>query len=565
MQEHANTGNYRIQRVLVIGLDGATFDLIKPWAEAGLLPTFKKLFELGAYGVMESTIPVHSAPSWTSVVTGKSPSKHGIWYPIDLSGGEIKIISSSDLTCETIWEILNRYGKKVIVFNVPLTYPPQKIDGILVTGMETPDVNADIAYPEEIKNTLLKMNYEIDVSDYGQHILFHSDKKKLFKRLCSIEEKRVKVATHFLKNYNWDFAIVVLNLVDRIQHSFWQFLNQKENTESNAEENFVLIAYQEICRSIEKILGNFLDEKTLIILVSDHGFGPMNKCFHINNWLKEQGFLETKKNLYMWLRLKVRNFLKVLLRNPLGANGVRLLYWIKSKTSSEKKVAAREPRKESLTRIELCRTKVYSPFIGFGGYGFLKINVQGKENPDGIVRPVDRDEIINVLKEKLYKVADPENGQKIVKKVHKKEDFFGDQLAGEAPDLIIETERGYVCNSKMLRDDDGYFVNMRGTPWNGNHERDGIFLTAGLNMKKRFEIKKSTVMDVTPTILYMFGLPIPKDMDGKVITECFEDKYLKSNPLCYSEESIEVIRHTKEYIKEDEEKIKDRLRSLGYL
>lgn len=570
MQRHSNTEDYKIQRVLVIGLDGATFDLIKPWTEAGLLPTFKRLFEHGAHGVMKSTIPVHSTPSWTSVVTGKSPCKHGIWYPIKLTKGKIRITSSSDLRCETIWEILNGYGKKVIVFNVPLTYPPQKIDGVLVTGMETPSLNAHLTYPSEIKDTLLRINYEIDLDDSEQHILFYSDKEKLFHRLCEIEKKRVEAATHLLRNHDWDFAIVVLNLLDRCQHAFWQFLTQKQRkrNESRDKQNFVLMAYQEICRLIDKITSEFLDDRTVIVLVSDHGFGPMNKCFHINNWLKKQGFLQTKKNLSRRLSLKVKVFLDDVLRNPLGARFVRLLYWMLSKTafsSGDKASIQKLPKKGSLEDIDFSRTRVYSPFVGFGGYGFLKTNVGGQKNMEGMLDPVDREKLAKVLERKLKKVVDPENGQKIVKKVHRAEVFFGEQLADpRAPDFIIETERGYICHYPILSSDK-HLVDMRGTPWNGSHEQDGIFLTFGLNIKKSSKIKKSTVMDVMPTILYMFGLPIPKNVDGKVMMECFEDEYLKSNKLCYGKESTEATRLTKAYTKKEVEKLKDRLRSLGYL
>ncbi|RLE47527.1 MAG: hypothetical protein DRJ18_03130 [Candidatus Methanomethylicota archaeon] len=66
-------------RVIVIGLDGATWKLIKPWAEEGKLQTLKRLMEEGAYGELKSTIPPITAAAWASLLTGKNPGKTGIY------------------------------------------------------------------------------------------------------------------------------------------------------------------------------------------------------------------------------------------------------------------------------------------------------------------------------------------------------------------------------------------------------------------------------------------------------------------------------------------------------
>jgi predicted AlkP superfamily phosphohydrolase/phosphomutase len=69
----------QIKKVIIIGLDGATWNLIKPWADKGLLPTFKELMEKGVWGELESTVPPWTIPAWYSLFSGKSPVKLGFF------------------------------------------------------------------------------------------------------------------------------------------------------------------------------------------------------------------------------------------------------------------------------------------------------------------------------------------------------------------------------------------------------------------------------------------------------------------------------------------------------
>jgi Type I phosphodiesterase / nucleotide pyrophosphatase len=129
-----------MDRLLIIGLDGATFDVITPWAQEGKLPNLRKLLENGAHGALKSTIPPMSPPAWTSFMTGKNPGKHGVFdftarkpYSYD-----IEFVNARWRRAETIWKIMSEEGKRICVLGVPFTYPPEAVNGVMISGIDTP-------------------------------------------------------------------------------------------------------------------------------------------------------------------------------------------------------------------------------------------------------------------------------------------------------------------------------------------------------------------------------------------------------------------------------------------
>ena len=147
------------KKVMVIGLDGATFDLIKPWAEEGKLPTFKKLMDEGIHGNLKSTIPYATIPAWPSFATGCNPGKHSFYdfFKEKDNGYEVTVemLPSRAVKQPTLWKILSHHNKKVAVINVPSTYPPTKVNGYMITGMLTPP-KAKYTYPPEFEAELEK-------------------------------------------------------------------------------------------------------------------------------------------------------------------------------------------------------------------------------------------------------------------------------------------------------------------------------------------------------------------------------------------------------------------------
>src|SRR4030065_410257 len=143
-------------RTIVIGLDGATFDLILPWVEQGHLPSFRRLIEEGSWGELESTMPPLTGPAWSSFITGKNPGKHGIYDFMyrDPKGYRSITINATLRKGPSFWRLLGDQGKRVIVFNVPVTYPPEEVNGIMISGFPTPPKSKDFVYPPELREDL---------------------------------------------------------------------------------------------------------------------------------------------------------------------------------------------------------------------------------------------------------------------------------------------------------------------------------------------------------------------------------------------------------------------------
>ena len=127
------------RQVLIIGLDGATFTVIDPLLNEGALPGLARLIGSGVRAELLSTIPSATIPAWPSFMTGKNPGKHGVFdFFSRIPGGKIRLTRSEDIRTRTLWQILSDHGLRSIVLNIPNTYPPQPIDGIVISGMLTP-------------------------------------------------------------------------------------------------------------------------------------------------------------------------------------------------------------------------------------------------------------------------------------------------------------------------------------------------------------------------------------------------------------------------------------------
>ena len=217
-------------KVLVIGLDGATWDLIKPWANQGKLPTFKKLIDNGVHGNLKSTIPPWTVPAWNCMLTGKNPGKLGVFSYLTERESNSYTFHPYFLVNKpkknTIIDILSENDKIVCSVNIPSTHFAYKINGCMVAGwLYHP--SRSITYPEKLKLELdtVTSGYEIDVEKsrfiHGNGTQIENSKEFL-NDLYRITEKRFKVTEYLMNKYDWDFFFVVFTGIDRIQHELWE-------------------------------------------------------------------------------------------------------------------------------------------------------------------------------------------------------------------------------------------------------------------------------------------------------------------------------------------------------
>jgi len=133
-------------------LDGATFKVITPWVKEGKLPTLAKIMEKGAWGELESTIHPLSPQAWASFMTGKNPGKHGIFEFVEHKphSYDLRYVNGASVQGKKLWDILSDAGKRVCVINVPFTYPPNKVNGYLIAGLDAPGPHSNFCHPPEL-------------------------------------------------------------------------------------------------------------------------------------------------------------------------------------------------------------------------------------------------------------------------------------------------------------------------------------------------------------------------------------------------------------------------------
>lgn len=559
-------------KVLCLGLDGATMDLILPWVEAGKLPTFKYLMDSGSFGELESVIQPCSAQAWTSFMTGKNPGKHGIFGFRKQFRGSYKhtFVNGSMVTSKTIWRVLSDYGKRVFVMNVPLTYPPDTVNGCLVSGMDAPGTESDFTYPPEIRKELMEATdgrYVITVH-LGGYLTSDRKRENAVDKLLDMAEQRTKGAMHFLRTRSWDFAMVKYDIPDQAHHYFWKYLK------SDGSRKFGDAIYR-IYAKLDEIVARFLreiDKETVLILLSDHGGGPHSgKVVYVNEWLRRQGLLTPPFDGKGGNRIELRPALNRLLR--------RAMHWLYYSVLLR---VLRDNTKDLLWRLFPKFRSDVSSYLKFsrldwtktrahlgGNLDEIRLNVRGRE-PEGIVEPGEeydrvRDEIISGLQS----IRDPETREPIFERIYKKEEVYSGEFVDEAPDiLLVPKAYAYSLRRDLLCDDSEPLVARRKHQKgiSGIHRMNGITFLFGGPIRGKRRLDDAKIIDLAPTILHLMGFPVPDDMDGKVLTKAFRESFANIRPLRHSKSEREGKRERKAvYTDQEAHTIREHLKGLGYI
>lgn len=539
-------------RILTIGLDGATFDIIHPLVAQGKLPILAGFLREGAWGELLSVVPPITPAAWVSFLTGKNPGQHGIFgftERVESQFHDLKenLVSSHSIQANTLWEILGQKGKEVISINVPITYPAFPIRGILVSGLMAPNEESDFVYPLEVRNILFEKlgGYKVDDNPLQADIAL--DRRFWLWNYFDIEEKRHRSALYFLRNHPWDVFGIVYSLPDRIQHLTWQF--QKDPGEGNQDlAQAITRAYQRMDEMVGELCQTAGPETTVVIL-SDHGFGPLEKVFYVNKWLYEAGYLKlswpTLVQVLKTLRWEKRSptFEKILAKLHLGGLNRKLPPDLLGRKVGYVRPAFRPPRPE----IDWNRTRA------FGANHGIYVNSS---------QDAERQSLRRELEQRLWELRDPEDGGEVTDTIVKREDIYSGAFAERGPDLVFRL-RGmrYLQNDAFTR---GEVFTPRRV---GTHRMEGVFLAKGPGIDRGKGISGACIVDVAPTVLHLLGLPVPEDMDGKVLVDALTPGYVEENPIRFEPplpfggrgRSDEVFSAA------EEEKVRAGLRALGYI
>jgi predicted AlkP superfamily phosphohydrolase/phosphomutase len=562
------------KRVFVLGIDGATFDLILPWVRENRLPNLANLMSNGVWGELQSTIHPDSAQAWSSFMTGKTPSNHGILYFTERAPDsyEFRFVNANSRKSKSLWRIIGETGKKVGVLNVPITYPVESVNGVLISGLGTPGETAPFAYPPELATELRRLfdyTIELYIRDYVRW-----KKKDFFLRdLIALTRKRFEVASYLWRTYAPDFFMMVSRSTDQVQHYFWRDMDsrspQHRTDDSDEFKDAILQVYQETDKELGKFLQT-LNQETIIFIMSDHGAGgDSNKAFYINKWLAKEGFLVFQKAMPGWKATLSRYTSSLLMKGILiGTKYIPRNY--KNKLRGISKLRGMVFSLPGLAGIDWSKTKAFSDEHN----GNIWINLEGRE-PHGTVKPgQEYEELREKIIERLTQLRDPDNGSPLVKTTYKREEIHRGKYAHKAPDIIFlrnEEDYPYVFRSSASYPGNEFYrtISLKEMESdirpNASHRLNGIFIAAGKEIKKNLHINDLKIIDLAPTILHLFGIPIPDDMDGRVLHEIFTDSFLKNNPPRYSGSKDEAAKDAEVYSSKEAEVIRETLKGLGYI
>lgn len=451
------------KKILVMGLDCMPPELIfKKYKKD--MPNFHRLMKNGIFGKLRSSTPPSSTNAWLSMATGKSSESFGIYdyvYRKNRSYTDIGVVNSTLVKDDYIWDILSKNRKRAIVVNMPMTYPPKKINGFMVSGILTPSEKSHYTYPDDLKQEINNKldTYQIRIPDVRK-----IKKEELVEKLFNLTEMRFKLIKYMLVQKEWDFFMGVIYSTDALMHNFWRYIDRKHRKYENNEKMTERI--REYFRYVDSEIGKIVSEvgkETTIILMSDHGAKRMDGRINLNNWLLKEGYLVLKSK-------------------------------------------PKEPVSIFMADVDWKKTKAFA----FGAYyASVFINLKGRD-PEGCVKKPEYKKLKKELIKKLKNIPD-DRGKKMNTKI------FEVPEGENSPDLLVYFDDLHWGTNSTVGNKTLYSWATEKGPDDAIHASPGFFLIHDKSIsKKRFEGRRD-IRDITPTILKIMGIKIPNDVEGKPI------------------------------------------------
>jgi predicted AlkP superfamily phosphohydrolase/phosphomutase len=550
------------RKVAVFGLDGITFDLLQPWLDQGRLPNLARLLAEGTGGRLRSTIPPVSASAWPSFATGTNPGQHSLidfTYPAQDSY-EIRVSNGLTVAVPAVWQIAGAAGKQVGVVSLPMTYPPRPMNGFMLCSFLTPSPDSEYTYPPELKQELIDAcgSVPLRMSEKGRGV-----DPAVFVRACKqLEIDRARSVQYLLRQKPWDLFIYVLETTDNLQHEIWHLVDETHPMHDPETAARVLPDILDYYETVDRLLGEMLalvPDEALTIVLSDHGFGPFHKFFHINNWLAANGWLAFKRTP---VSLMKRTAFK------LGFTPINALKWLTALGLSDMRKNVKRGRGGKTLRrfflsfndVDWARTKAFS----VGNFGQVYLNVKGRR-PQGAVEPGEYEAVCDAIIARAKELRDPQDGSQVVPVVYRREEVFHGISEARLPDLVLHTDRAkYVSFGHA--DFGSNRIIEPSTGQTGHHHMEGVIGLRGPGVRHGAKLEGASLLDPAPTILHYLGLPVPQYMDGRVLAEAFTDEFNAANPVAYAQVGPgEGTGSDALYTDAEEELVMQKLRDLGYV
>jgi len=542
-QEVMETVHKNPIKVLFIGIDGATWDIILPMVNNGELPNLEKLMRGGSYGVLNSMEPMSSPLLWTTMVTGKAPKEHGIEdYVVKLPDKQEPVpIGSGQRRVKALWNIVSEYGESVAFFDWWASYPAEQVNGFIVSdrydsgetdAIYPPSANKELAPYLEVSEEMLDQLqisftpfvYDPEFGEYPVVSDYHQDNRRVATLRYHLKRDLAMVnsACYLIDEYQPDLVGIYLKGTDGIAHVVWKYFQPTSLTtvfEVSAEERELFgNILPQYYRWVDEQVGRLLESaegRYTIVVASDHGFGAKEEEINyvINFLLADLGYTKLEKNKEVW-----------------------------------------------------SQTTAYVFHPDWSNQRNIYLNLEGREE-EGIVPAEEAKAIQKELADTLASIK-TKDGVSLFEKVVTNEISFKVEGETEADiqvwvnpqikpeDILLVKGEEYPASNILL---------PRGL--SGDHAKDGIFILAGPGIIQANPLPPAELAQIAPTILALMGYPIAKDMLAMPIIEAFNADFLEQFPLTHIS-TYEGVTPPKisfpKQTKSDEEMI-EQLRGLGYI
>ncbi len=535
----ANEHDAARTRILILGIDGASFNLISGWLENGSLPNFQRLIAEGVSGELESCIPPVTMPAWRVFSTGKLPGKLGIFWhqQLDPDTREVLTPNATFVHSADYWDYLNQAGYRTGVVGMPDTYPPRPLDGFLVSA--GPSAGAtDYAYPpgvvEEIES---QVGFQLNIKGDFYHADEGSERSAgVVQEAIDVVDRTFAAAAYLAQKYPVDVLQITSFDINRLQHFFFDGAP-------------TLKAWQ----IVDGWLGKLRPQFDYVVVLSDHGTEELKRTFFLNAWLRQNGYLKTHSHpLDILPRLGLN-------RTTIGGIMQRLglikffsfetILKYASMLPSNTGVFGEFGNQEVVKRVDWAQTKAFAL-----AQGPLYINREALGSNG------DYEQLRNELVERLEALTDPDTGEPVIKKVYKREELYHGPYADRGPDLLVLNHDAYHNRAGLTQDN----VFAPSWKWKGNNRHFGLFMLAGPGIKHNETLGGVRIIDLAPTILHLAGVAAPDDLDGQLIADALVPDSVLARPELSRQEAL-AASHDAEMDADYEELVADRLKALGYL
>lgn len=565
-------------KVVIIGLDAATWTVIRPWMAEGSMPNLAKLMKAGVSGTLQSILPPITPPAWTSFMTGKNPGKHGIFHFVETEHGgyAMNYANASSRRTPTIWKLLNNAGFSVGTMNIPFTYPPEPLNGFQISGMDTPSESSPFIHPPELREELVKHlgGVQLDLRFLGA-MSTDERRSQVLAEMEEMDQQWLKAALYLLENHPQDVMMFVFMSIDTVQHYFWHHMDKNHFIhDPKLAPKFgdaIRKVYERLDAAAGQIIARLPPEMTVLV-VSDHGGGPVvDRTIFLNRYLAQLGLLHYHEKATSGIRTlgkKVMRFGFSLLRGTLTSRQKNRLALLFPKIRRKSEMAY-----SSFTSIDWSRTKAYCSEV-LASPPSIWINLKGVK-PQGIVDPADYDTLVSFITKKLAELKDPRNNKPVINRVYRRDEIFHGPFANEGADLVLDwwSENSLFSTQPSFPEDtDKPALIIREhkpseiSEWGGTHRLYGILVGRAQSFKAGAELENARLIDLAPTILHLLGVPVPEDMDGSVLVNAFRPEFLAEHPVRTGVASgTSGGDRPSGYTDEQSAKVEERLQALGYL